>query len=231
MTESFTLLSAFLVGLLGGVHCVGMCGGIVGAVSMAMPEKTLRGPSQMPLILAYNSGRITSYVIAGAIMGGIGVMLASFIPVQLAQKMLLAVAGVFMVLLGFYLTGWWTVLVKLEKTGVYLWKKIEPLGRGLLPVKTSRQSFLLGLLWGWLPCGLVYSVLIWSVSAGSALEGALLMLAFGLGTLPNLLAMGVLANRFAGFMHRPQVRIFAGLSVIVLGLINLWMAVAFNSVS
>ncbi len=226
----FSLFSAFLVGLLGGVHCVGMCGGIVGAVSMAMkmpqtPDDSTKLPSQILLMLAYNSGRIFSYTLAGAVMGGLGLMLASFLPVQLAQQLLLVIAGVFMILLGFYLTGWWTVIALIEKPGVRLWKKIEPLGRGLLPVKTLKQSLLLGALWGWLPCGLVYSVLIWSVSSGSALYGALVMLAFGLGTLPNLLAMGVLSSRFAGFMHKRAVRVFSGVVVIGLGLFN-FLAVA-----
>jgi sulfite exporter TauE/SafE len=203
------------------VHCEGMCGGIVGAVSMTL-QKPAEGRSKTGvLMLAYNTGRIASYTVAGLLMGGLGFMLASFMPVQLAQQLLLLVAGVFMVLLGFYLTGWWTIVRLLEKPGVVLWKKIEPYGRRLLPVRTLKQSFLLGLLWGWLPCGLVYSVLIWSVGSGSALQGGMMMLAFGLGTLPNLLAMGVLASRFAGFMHKPWVRKLAGLMVIALGLLNL----------
>ena len=227
MTE-FSIFSAFLIGLLGGVHCVGMCGGIVGALSL-QPQPDARASKIAPVwlqMLAYNSGRIVSYSAAGALMGGLGVMLAVFLPVEIAQKFLLVIAGIFMILLGFYLAGWWRqVILWLEGSGKFIWQRLEPLGRGLLPVRTSSQAFLLGLLWGWLPCGLVYSVLIWAVSAGSALQGSLLMLAFGLGTLPNLLAMGVIARRFSGFMHQAVVRKVAGAMIIVLGLYNIVLAV------
>ena len=225
MIESFSLLSALLVGLLGGVHCVGMCGGIVGALSFQPhPDQSPR-QSFWPLLLAYNLGRILSYTLAGMMMGGLGVMLAGWLPVAIAQKMLLMIAGIFMLLLGFYLAGWWgAVILGIERGGSFVWKRLEPLGRKLLPVKHVRQAVLLGLLWGWLPCGLVYSVLIWSVSAGSVQQGGLLMLAFGLGTLPNLLAMGVIARRFADFMHKSVMRKIAGLLVMVLGVYNIYLS-------
>ena len=211
-------VGAFLVGLLGGVHCVGMCGGIVGAISLGMP------PGSAPrwgLHLAYNLGRIGSYTLAGAIAGGLGVFFSGLLPVQQGQQVLLLLSGVFMVLLGLYLGGWWNLLRHLEQAGGHLWRRIEPLGRGLLPVRGPGQALALGSLWGWLPCGLVYSVLIWAVSAGGAIEGALLMLAFGLGTLPNLLAMGAMASQLQRFVRHVWVRRMAGLLVVLFGVFQL----------
>lgn len=211
-------IGALMVGLLGGVHCLGMCGGIVGAISLGMPGEQR---SRWPMLLAYNLGRIASYTLAGAIAGGLGYFFSGLLPVQQAQQLLLAVAGVFMILLGLYLGGWWNLLLRVEQAGGRLWKRIEPLGRGLLPVRHARQALALGMLWGWLPCGLVYSMLIWSVSAGGAAEGALLMLAFGLGTLPNLLAMGAAATQLQRFVRRTWVRRLAGLLIILFGVAQL----------
>jgi hypothetical protein len=213
---SVDLLSAFVVGLLGGVHCVGMCGGIVGALSFGLPAER-----NLPILFAYNLGRISSYTLAGALMGAIGFYFSGLLPVQIAQKVLLSIAGLFLILMGLYLAGWWNVLSRVERAGGVLWRRIEPLGRGLLPVRSVRHALLLGLLWGWLPCGLVYSALVWTVSAGGALEGALLMLAFGLGTLPNLLLMGVAAAQLNRWVKQPAVRAVAGALVIVFGVLLL----------
>lgn len=223
--NELTYLSAFVVGLLGGVHCAGMCGGIVGAMTIGIANGVQQPLGKIfPFHIAYNLGRILSYTLAGGVMGGIGVMLATFMPVYLAQQLLLGLAGVFMIFLGLYLSGWWMFLSKIEKAGSVLWNRIEPWGRKLLPVAHVKQAFMLGLLWGWLPCGLVYSVLIWSVSAGSVEQGSLLMLSFGLGTMPNLLAMGIVAGKLVQFMRQPLIRNIAGLMIILLGFYNLWLA-------
>ncbi|MGB5671912.1 MAG: sulfite exporter TauE/SafE family protein [Sedimenticolaceae bacterium] len=216
---SIDLLSAFVVGLLGGVHCVGMCGGIVGALSFGLPPDR-----NLPILLAYNVGRISSYALAGALMGALGFYFSGLLPVQLAQRVLLTFAGLFLILMGLYLAGWWNALSRVERAGGLLWRRIEPLGRGLLPVRSVRHALLLGLLWGWLPCGLVYSALVWTVSAGGAVEGAMLMLAFGLGTLPNLLLMGVAAAQLTRWARQPLVRALAGALVIVFGVLLLFDA-------
>jgi sulfite exporter TauE/SafE len=221
------LASAFVVGLLGGVHCVGMCGGIVAALTFGLPpDKRSALGGMMPYLLAYNVGRIASYAAAGAVMGAAGVLLAGFFPVEVAQRGLLVLAALFMVAMGLYLAGWWRGLARVEALGVALWRRIEPLGRGLMPVRRPGQAFALGLLWGWLPCGLVYSVLVWAVSSGSALQGMLLLLAFGLGTLPNLLAMGAAAGLVARYTRAPWVRGSAGALVVAFGLYSLWAAFA-----
>jgi sulfite exporter TauE/SafE len=223
MTMTGPLLTAFLVGLLGGVHCVGMCGGIVGTLTMGLPQEIRGSPARMlPFQLAYNGGRIAGYTTAGALMGALGTLIVHAMPVQLAQRGLYAVAALFMILLGLYLGGWWRGLERLERLGAALWRRLEPLGRRLLPVRTPAQAIGLGFVWAWLPCGLVYSALIWSVSAGSALQGALIMLAFGLGTLPNLLGMGLLAGAAARFSEQAWVRRAAGLLVLGFGVYALW---------
>ena len=214
------LLSAFIVGLLGGVHCAGMCGGIVGALSFGLPDSGRR----WSILIAYNIGRISSYTVAGALMGALGFYFSGLLPVQTAQRLLLTLAGLFLILLGLYLAGWWNALSRVERFGGLLWRRIEPLGRGLLPVRSVRQGFALGLLWGWLPCGLVYSALVWTVAAGGALEGASLMFAFGLGTLPNLLLMGVAAAQLHRWVRNPAIRAIAGALVILFGLMLLYDA-------
>ena len=214
------LLSAFIVGLLGGVHCAGMCGGIVGALSFGLADSGRR----WSILIAYNIGRISSYTVAGALMGALGFYFSGLLPVQTAQRLLLTLAGLFLVLMGLYLAGWWNALSRVERFGGLLWRRIEPLGRGLLPVRSVHQGFALGLLWGWLPCGLVYSALVWTVAAGGALEGASLMFAFGLGTLPNLLLMGVAAAQLHRWVRNPAIRAIAGALVILFGLMLLYDA-------
>ncbi len=222
MTES-QFIAAFLVGLLGGVHCVGMCGGIVGALTMTLPADYRREPRRMlPHMLAYNLGRLASYTAAGALLGGVGYVAARVSGVYHVQTVLGIIAGLFMVALGLYLGGWWFGLTRLEAAGRLIWVRLEPLGRRFLPVATPYQALALGLLWGWLPCGLVYSVLIWAMAAGSAVAGALLMMSFGLGTLPTLLALGVVATHLAAFVRRPLVRKAAGGIVAAFGCLQLW---------
>jgi hypothetical protein len=132
------------------------------------------------------------------------------------------VAGGFMIALGLYLSGWWVGLTRLEQWGARLWRRIEPYGRKLLPVRHPASALGLGFVWGWLPCGMVYSVLAWSLAAGSASAGASLMLAFGLGTLPMLLALGAAARWLAGITREPWVRRSAGLAVMLFGL-GVWV--------
>jgi len=220
-----TLASAFVVGLLGGVHCVGMCGGIVAALTFGLPPERRQGvAATLPFLLAYNAGRIASYTLAGAIMGGAGLLIAQLLPVQTAQQALLVLAGLFMVAMGLYLAGWWAGLGRLERAGGVLWRRLEPYGRRLMPVRRPGQALALGMLWGWLPCGLVYSTLVWAVSSGGALQGAALMLAFGLGTLPNLLLVGLAAGAVARLARDVRVRRAAGSAVLLFGLWTLWTA-------
>ena len=211
-------LALFLVGLLGGTHCVGMCGGIVGALSMG-------GAPRLSLHLAYNAGRITSYAVAGGLVGALGgasLALAGQLPLRIALYLL---ANLMLIALGLYLMGLTRALAFSERLGQNLWRRIQPSTRRFLPAHSITQAFPLGLLWGWLPCGLVYSALATSLTAGSAGKGALLMLAFGLGTLPNLLLAGFLLARLRHWVQQPAVRVVAGLLVAafgVWGMVGVW---------
>ncbi len=225
-TDSLPYLSAFLVGLLGGVHCLGMCGSIIGTLNLGLERNQRDNPATLLRYqLAYNSGRIASYTLAGALMGGLGLLLVQWLPLRIAQQTLLLAAGLFMLLLGFYLSGWWLLLNRVEQLGRHLWRRIEPLGRKLLPVHTPVQALLLGTLWGWLPCGLVYSMLISATATGSITDGALLMLAFALGTLPNLLLMGVLTGAAAHLLQARWVKQLSGSIIIGFGCWTLFRAV------
>lgn len=215
--------AVFLIGLLGGVHCVGMCGGIVSAltVQVRLPGQTSPARREWPLHLAYNLGRIGSYTAAGAAMGAIGTVGMLFndvLPVQLA---LYVAANLMLVALGLYLTGFTRALAGVERLGQRLWARVQPLTRRFLPARSVAQAFPLGVLWGFLPCGLVYSVLATALVTGSAERGAALMLAFGLGTLPNLLLAGPHPHRLVAH-HVAQTREqHAGLVVLAFGVFGL----------
>jgi sulfite exporter TauE/SafE len=223
MNVTGSLTTAFLVGLLGGVHCVGMCGGIVGTLAMGLPRE-VRGRigRMLPYQLAYNGGRMAGYAVAGGLMGGLGTMIVQILPLQYAQRGLYVLAALFMILLGLYLGRWWLGLERLERVGATVWRRLEPMGRRLLPVRSPAQALGLGFVWAWIPCGLVYSVLIWSVASGSAVQGALVMLAFGFGTLPTLLGMGMLAGAAARFADQDWMRKLSGALVLGFGLYALW---------
>ena len=227
MSPQGAYLTAFLVGLLGGVHCLSMCAGLVSSLTLSLDPR-VRGDTlrMLPFQLAYNLGRIVGYGVAGAIVGGFGALLFQLGSVQTAQHVLYGLAGLAMILLGLYLGGWWRILGAIERLGLHLWRRLEPLGRRLLPVRRIPDALLLGFLWAWIPCGLVYSVLITAVSTGNPLDGALLMLAFGAGTLPNLLGIGLLAGAAARLAERPWLRQAAGLLVIGFGVHALWQLVA-----
>ncbi len=214
----FSLTAAFLVGLLGGGHCVGMCGGIVGAVTMTLPGSK----PKLPFVLAYNLGRIGSYTLAGIIAGAVGASSFFLEHVLPVEKVLYALASLMLVLLGLYLAGIWRVLTRLEAVGGRLWRHLQPYSKRLLPVRTLPQSFLLGVLWGWLPCGLVYSVLVAAVASGNPWQGGMLMLAFGLGTLPTLLAMGMTAVRLKHLLQNLWFRRLSGLLIVSFGLLALY---------
>jgi sulfite exporter TauE/SafE len=216
-------LAVFLIGLLGGVHCFGMCGGIVGALTL-QTEAQQGSLGRVALQVTYNLARISTYTVMGAILGGLGAIvtvLESVLPVQLT---LYVVANLLLVAMGLYLLGQTQWLAPVERLGQRLWVRVQPLSRRLLPVRSLPQAALLGGLWGFLPCGLVYSVLATALMSGSALRGALLMVAFGLGTLPNLLLAGLMFHRFRRWVQHAWVRWGAGVVVILFGLWGLWRA-------
>ncbi len=206
------LLSALILGLLGGGHCLGMCGGLMGALTLAIPPE--QRARRLRLLLAYNLGRILSYAAAGLLIGLAGWAVAS----SPAAMLLRVLAGLLLIAMGLYLAGWWSGLTRIEAVGRHLWRHLQPVASRLMPVSSLPRALLLGAVWGWLPCGLVYSTLLWASSQGSPGESALLMLAFGLGTWPVLLATGMAAERLTALLRRRGVRVAGGLLVILFGI-------------
>jgi hypothetical protein len=206
-------LGAFLIGIAGGVHCIGMCGGIASAFSFAIPK----GQSPLPYIFSYNLGRILSYTIAGAVTGFIGGIATVNINSNLPILQIISI--VFLILLALYIGDWYKGLSYLEKLGGELWRRIAPLSKKLIPFKNPLYTLLYGMVWGWLPCGLVYSVLTWSLASESAMQGALVMFSFGLGTLPTLLAASLGASFLVPIFQHKMTRKIISLLLFAFSLI------------
>jgi len=216
------LSAAFLIGFMGSLHCVGMCGSISVALASATVVQTNLQRTAFQLL--YNTGRIFSYTIAGAGAGLAGSLLGN-IQTMGGPSYLRMIAGVMIILLGLYISGWWRALAKLEQLGSHVWRRLSPISRALMPINTPLKAFTLGMIWGWLPCGLVYSALTWSVTAATPLQGATLMACFGLGTLPALLTLGGFSQWYASIAQKPIYRHAAGILLIGLGSITIMQQV------
>mgnify|MGYP000132654166 CR=1 FL=1 len=218
MLDWGTLGAALAIGFFGSSHCVGMCGGISGALGLAVPGQK----PAWPRLIGYSTGRVASYAFMGLLVGILGAYLATDIAEGLAP--LRIIAGIMLIAMALYLADWWRGLVWLERGGAVLWRAVQPLSRRLLPVKSTPQAIALGALWGWLPCGLVYSALAFALAQGSGPQAALAMLAFGLGTVPAVLATGAAAARLRTIVQKPGVRLGMAILVLVFGLWTLWGA-------
>jgi len=203
--------ASLAAGLLGGVHCVGMCGGIAGALSAAA-----RGPAWRR-IAAFNAGRIASYSVAGAAAGGIGGAALALGPAGVIQAALFVAANALVVAMGFYVAGIGSFVPRLEMAGRGLWRRLEPLRRRLVPIDSDAKAFGAGTVWGWLPCGLVYAMLPLATASGSPVQGALVLAAFGLGTLPSLVLAGSALRALAVVRNNEWVRRAAGFAIAGLG--------------
>ena len=208
-----TLLAVFLAGLVGGGHCAAMCGGIVGALSV-------QSRAGFSLQMAYNTGRIGSYAVAGAMAGSVGglLLLGELLSLRIA---LYVIANILLVLIGVYLAGGPTLITRLEALGRRPWRHISRLTRRVLPADTLPRALGAGAIWGWLPCGLTYSILAIALVSGSGAKGAALMAAFGFGTLPNLLAAGLLFRRARPWLQGRLARRIAGGLVLGFGIAGL----------
>ncbi len=220
MTDAWPLVTAaFVTGLLGSAHCFGMCAGISGLFAVNVEARSMQ--RQFPRAIVYNGGRILSYAVLGVIVALVGKTAVGAIP-DLAAPVRL-VSGLLIILVGLQVAFGWRILAPLESAGARIWARIAPAARGLVPVQTMPQALGLGLIWGWLPCGLVYSVLLIAATTAEPLAGALVMIAFGFGTMPAMLATGVSASKLAGFMSGK--RLGAGLLIVILGMATVAMPV------
>ena len=250
--SDLSLFAVFLTGLLGGVHCAGMCGGIVSALGMMRqkPVSTLAGitvtsssplasasartgsltpsassassaPSAVAAVSLYNLGRITTYTVLGALAGAIGSvawLVDSMLPVQQTAYLL---SKVLIILMGLYVIGIRQIATVVESAGAGVWKRVRPAATRTLSGTGVFNSVMAGALWGMVPCGMVYAVLSAALVSGSAFKGALLMLVFGLGTLPNLMMLGLSGQWLAKASRHKIVRVLAGLMIIGFGLMGL----------
>ena len=205
-----TLFTLFLLGFFGGTHCIGMCGGLSSAFALQLPPHIGR----IWLIILMNFGRLTSYAVIGALMGVLSQM-GEWLPATRNIQMILFIAANMLLLaMGLYLSGIWAAASKIEGIGRPIWRKIQPLLNRLLPIQSIPACFGVGVLWGWLPFGLVYNASLYALSSGSAARGALFLLAFGLGTLPNLLAAGIFATQLRQLLQQKKIRLAAGLLIV-----------------
>ncbi|TGN41401.1 sulfite exporter TauE/SafE family protein [Marinobacter confluentis] len=191
--------SAYLIGLMGSAHCLGMCGGISASLSMALPVGAGYRRRQTLMLLAFNGGRIASYVAIATLVA----LLSTSAADQYASigPILRTLAGSLLILMGLSMGRWWQGIRYVERLGSPVWKKVSPLTRRVMPVDRTWKALILGGLWGWLPCGLIYSTLGWAALQPSVGSAAMTMLFFGLGTLPSMLATGYAAgwiNRLKG---------------------------------
>ena len=220
-----TLISAFFVGLFSTVHCIGMCGGIIGALTFSLPQQVRENRGNLIIyVSAYNLGRITSYTLVGALVGGLSHSLENIFPTY-GHLVLQIFASLLMIGIGLYLAGWFPAFAKIEHLGKPIWRKLEPISQKLIPVKNPIHAYIFGLIWGWLPCGLVYTALLWSVTAGSVTSGALLMLVFGLGTLPAVMIAGILTGWLTRLIRTPYIRPIIGIIIIIAALVTGYLAI------
>ncbi len=211
--------SAFVMGLLGSGHCLAMCGGVASSLSIAVKDK-----SRIPLFtLLYNVGRITSYMVAGFIVALLGAEFAS--RSNVFSSAMAIVSAIFMILVGIYVMRLAATLNWIERAGkALIWRHLVKLNKYVMPIDKPNKAFFYGVLWGWLPCGLVYSALMWTVSLPNAYSGALFMLAFALGTAPAMVSLGVAHQTINKILNNLVIRLILGNILLFYGLYLLLIA-------
>jgi sulfite exporter TauE/SafE len=205
-------LAALAIGLAGAGHCLGMCGGIAAALSFG-------GQATTATTLAYHAGRLCSYTLLGAFLG----LLAGSINLAAWTLGLRYLAGILLVAMGLYIADWWRGLAALERAGAFLWRPVQRLSARWLPVRRARQGFALGLGWGLMPCGLIYSGLAWAATAQTALQSGALMLLFGIGTLPAMLATSFGAAGLQSVLRRRGLKLLIAAFLIASGAWTLYL--------
>ena len=227
-------LSALLIGLWSTGHCLAMCGGLAVAAGQTNRRQLNASVSQRGIVLAgWQLGRVLSYTLMGFMVGAFGAFFLAQAPVVMIRQTAFVMANLMLIALGLQVAQLWSGIVQLERIGQIVWRWVQPLATATLvpqtpghpqPVKETLQAMRAGAIWGWLPCGLVYSMLVTASVSGSAVNGALWMLAFGLGTMPALWMTSMASNRLTDHFRKPVVRKSAGLLIIAFGLWGLLRA-------
>jgi len=213
--EHFNFYAALLIGFMSSAHCIVMCGGVVSILSANIPLHHNHGITRLAYLLAYNGGRILSYSIAGALLGFSFGFFA--LKSHLIFEILQLVAGVMLVLVGLYISQWLNLISYIEKLGQRPWKLLSPVAKKLIPFQSPLAAIPFGFVWGWLPCGLVYSTLTWAAASADPVQGSLIMLGFGLGTLPTMLAVGLLSSHLKSLLQLKIVKYCSAIIVISFG--------------
>ena len=209
-------ITAFLLGLFSTVHCISMCGSIIGALTLSLPVQIRRSRRRMlPYVFYYNLGRLLSYSLAGIIVGLFSFTLTTQTNGHIIIKY---TSMIIMIAMGFYLAGWFPRFAKIEQVGAHIWKKLQPLGKKLIPVQTLSQACLLGMIWGWLPCGLVYAALAVAATSSQPIDASMVMLAFGAGTLPGVMSIGLFTEFLTSMARMKPLRRIAGISIIAISI-------------
>lgn len=209
-------LAAFVIGLFSSLHCIGMCGSIIGTLTYSLSQE-LRNNKRIlfSIILSYNLGRVASYAIAGAVVGLLSLPFSQ----GMAYRFLQLVSAAIMTGAGLYIGGWFPRFAYIEKMGSRFWKLIEPFGRKMIPVKTRSQAMLFGMVWGWLPCGLIYTALALAATTGNVMHSSMTMLAFGLGTLPAVVGVGIMTTLLARLSKARLFKQIVGVLFIIFALL------------
>lgn len=214
-------LVSFLMGLFSSVHCIGMCGSIIGTLTLSLKAEIRNKKSLLlPYVFNYNFGRIVSYTLAGALAGIIESLVTMPMGEITGYRLLQIFSAIIMASAGLYIAGWFPRFAYIEKAGTHFWKLIEPIGRRLIPVQSIHQAFLFGMVWGWLPCGLVYAALALAATSGSISNSALTMLFFGLGTLPAVMSVGIMTGILTRLSRMQRFKQAVGLFMIILALFS-----------
>jgi sulfite exporter TauE/SafE len=206
------LASALVLGFFGSVHCLGMCGGIAAALGQALPPESAGWGLFHASV--YSFGRVTSYAIAGALIGFFGEAFVAWTGLSIFLRV---AAGLLILAFGLHVAGWWNGLSAIERIGLLAWRRLAPIGRRIGRPDRLWKTFVLGMVWGWLPCGLVYAALIGAAATGSAVSGAAFMTCFGLGTLPALLVASGFGARMSAFLAMRSARRAAGVALLIFG--------------
>jgi sulfite exporter TauE/SafE len=197
-----------------------MCGGIIAALTLGLPADIRNSRFRMTnIVLAYSIGRIGSYSLAGALAGFIGSRFTDIFERINGQFILQIIAGIILIMLGMHIAGWMPRLKQLETLGTGVWRYLQPLGKRFLPVTNMTRALFIGVIWGWLPCGLVYSILLLAITSGSPVQGAIYLFLFGMGTLPSMFMAGIAGGLLRQYLQNSSIRQIAGLLIIISGMI------------
>lgn len=217
MQTELTILACFIAGLSSTLHCFGMCGGISTMLSL-QSEQSEQYLRKYQNAFLYNAGRIFSYAMIG-LLAGISSQFATYHFLKNGHQILQIISSIILITIALHILGLFSSFKIIEKVAYILWKKVQLLFKWLLPAKSPIAVFSFGLIWGWLPCGMVYSVLLLAVSSANALDSMLYMLAFGLGTLPGMFSASAGSSYINGLTKKAMFKYISAVLLIGIALI------------